>query len=109
MGKQLKKGNNNQMPFQEVRVAWEKSKFFEEELTRKLMLNAAEIDADCLKISEIMRREVFESLEQRDWDGLLTALIDYDIRVEHLIDHLTDIRKEIPKALGRLEKELPEN
>jgi hypothetical protein len=73
------------------------------------MLNAAEIDTYCLKISEIMRREVFESLEQRDWDGLLTALIDYDIRVEHLIDHLIDIRKEIPKALGKLEKELPKN
>ncbi len=109
MSMQLKKENNNQMPFQEVRVAWEKSKFFEDELTRKLMLNAAEIDADCLKISEIMRREVFESLEQRDWDGLLTALIDYDIRMEHLIDHLTDIRKEIPKAFGKLEKELPRN
>jgi len=40
---------------------------------------------------------------------LVTALIDYDIRAEHLIDHLTDIRKEIPKVLGKLEKELPEN
>ena len=109
MGKQLKKENNNQIPFREVRAIWEKSKFFDEELTRKLMLNAAEIDADCLKISEIMRREVFESLKQQDWDGLLTALIDYDIRAEHLIDHLTDIRKEIPKALGKVERELPEN
>ena len=109
MGEQLKKENNNQIPFREVRTVWEKSKFFDEELTRKLMLNAAEIDADCLKISEIMRREVFESLRQRDWDGLLTALIDYDIRTEHLIDHLTYIRKEIPKALDKLERELPEN
>jgi len=72
MGEQLKKENNNQIPFREVRAIWEKSKFFDEELTRKLMLNAAEIDADCLRISEIMRREVFESLKQRDWDELFT-------------------------------------
>ena len=109
MGKQLKKENNNQIPFQEVRTVWEKSKFFDEELTRKLMFNAVEIDADCIRISEIMRREVFEALKQRNLDELLTALIDYDIRAEHLMDHLTDIRKEIPKVLGKLEKELPEN
>jgi len=109
MGKQLRNENNNQIPFREVRAVWEKSKLFDEELTRKLMLNAAEIDADCLRINEIMRLEVVESLKQRDWDRLLTALIDYDVRAEHLIDHLTEIREKIPKALGRLERGLPEN
>lgn len=83
--------------------------YFEDELNiphkhiTQFSLDAVEIDEDCEILLNMVNELLKKSIETKDKEDLLQILTNYEIRLDHLKDHVVSVLKTIPKIIKIIE------
>ncbi len=70
-------------------------------------LDAVEVDEDCETLLTMVNDSLRKSIESKNVEELLQVLTNYQIRLDHLNDHMKRLLKTIPKIKKILDKGAP--